>query len=132
VARAIKAGLVYGLLLFAAGFALGTLRELLMRAGMPRTPLVLAEIPVILAVAWFLARWSIGRFAVPPGMGARLVTGLAMLLLLRAGELGVGVLLMGHSLAAQLAADLSVGGLLEFLPQALAAAFPLLQQHVTR
>jgi hypothetical protein len=129
---AVRAGIVYFVALFALGFLLGTLREVALRAGWPRGPLVLAEIPVMLAFAWVSAGWCCRRFGVPLAIGHRIGMGLVMLVLLRLGELAVGTLLMGHTIRAQLAADISPAGLLEFLPQALTAAFPLLHRYVSR
>jgi hypothetical protein len=129
---AVRAGIAYFATLFALGFLLGSLREMATRAGWPRGPLVLAEIPVMLAFAWVAAGWCCRRFAVPLAVGHRIGMGLVMLVLLRLGELAVGTLLMGHTFRAQLAADISPAGLLESLPQALTAAFPLLHRTVSR
>lgn len=128
----VRAGATYFAALFALGFLLGSLRELAISQGLPRTPLVLAEIPLMLAFAWMASGWCCQRFGVPLAIGQRLGMGLVMLILLRLAETGVGVMLMGHSLKAQLASDLSLQGILEFLPQALCATFPLLQRHVSR
>jgi hypothetical protein len=57
--------------------------------------------------------------------------GLTMLLLLRLGELWVGVGLMGQTVARHVAELATARGLLEIAPQALTALFPLLRSRMT-
>jgi hypothetical protein len=123
----VLAGAAYFGLVFGLGFMLGTLRQLAMQLGAGRGPLVLLEIPLMLAFAWWAAGWCVRRCQVPHRRGARLLMGGVMWFLLRLGELGVGVGLMGQSLRDHFAAIATGRGLLELAPQVLAAFFPLLQ-----
>jgi hypothetical protein len=99
--RAARAGLLYFLVAFAAGFALGTARVLLVAPALGETAAVLLELPVMLAIAWVACR----RLAapVPATAAARLTMGVVALALLAGAEtlLGIG---LGRPLAAQLAA----------------------------
>ena len=83
--RTLKAGVLYFLLVFGAGFVLGTIRTLWV---VPRTGARMAELletPIMLAVTIFSARWIIHRFGVPQTPSARLgMGGLALLLMLMA------------------------------------------------
>ncbi|MGL4242248.1 MAG: hypothetical protein ACRCTI_14155 [Beijerinckiaceae bacterium] len=128
---ALRAGAGYFALVFGLGFLLGSLRHGLMGFGLSRGLLVALEVPVILAFAWWAAGWCAARFAVPTSASARLAMGLAMLVLLQAGEAAVGVLMMGMTWQGYLGRMQSAGGRIELLPQVVAAAFPLLSARLT-
>jgi hypothetical protein len=117
------AGVTYFGFVFGLGFVLGTLRQLAMQLGAARDLLVWLEIPVMLGFAWWAAGWCIRRFRVAPSRGARLIV-------LRLGELAVGVGLMRQSLQEHFAALGTSRGLLELMPQVLAASFPLLRARL--
>jgi hypothetical protein len=124
------AGVTYFGFVFGLGFVLGTLRQLAMQLGAARDLLVWLEIPVMLGFAWWAAGWCIRRFRVAPSRGARLIVGGVMWFLLRLGELAVGVGLMRQSLQEHFAALGTSRGLLELMPQVLAASFPLLRARL--
>jgi hypothetical protein len=130
---ALSAGVGYGLAVFAMGFILGTVRNVLMRlTGLERDLLVLIELPVILAFAWWVAGQLVVGFPVARTITARLIMGAVMLVLLRLGELWVGAALMGQSITSHVAGLFSLRGLVEFAPQALTALFPLLHRMLGR
>lgn len=56
--RSALAGLAYFTLVFAAGFALGTARVLVLLPGVGETTAVLLELPLILTVSWLPAGGS--------------------------------------------------------------------------
>ena len=56
-AGAIRAGLAYFVVVFAAGFALGTFGVFLLIPHLGETVAVLAELPVVLTISWFVCRW---------------------------------------------------------------------------
>ncbi len=124
---AFVAGALYFSLVFGLGFLLGTLRQALVALGLGRDLLVLAEIPVMLAFAWWAAGWSARRHAVPAALTARLVMGLTMFALLRLGEAAVGLFLLGLAPAQQAARLWTLRGGLEMVPQILTAFFPALR-----
>ena len=97
----LKAGTLYFLLVFAAGFLLGPIRELwaVPRFG-PRTA-ELMEMPIMLLAIIFSACWIMRRLAVPRRPLIRLSVGATALGLLLVAELGVVFWLRGLSLGAR-------------------------------
>ncbi len=126
MSRALQAGLVFFVLLFGLGFLLGSLRLLLVQHGFGRNLLVLIELPIMLAYAWWVTGWAVRRFAVPTARGARLIMGGVMFTLLRLSEMLLGAMLMGISTSAQLALIFTPMGALEISAQIACALFPLL------
>ena len=99
--KPITAGLVYFLLVFVAGFALGTLRVLFLVPVLSERYAELLEMPVMLGVIYFAARFVVHRFlASGGGTSARsaLLTGLFALVLLLGAEFGLVLYLRGISL----------------------------------
>ena len=127
MSSAVPAGLLYGLLIFALGFILGTARELWLAPLFGRDAVVLVEGPLILMAAWLLCWWIIRRLGAPARPGSRLAMGALALLLLLTGEALVAVLGFGRTLAAHFAAYATAKGVLELSPQIAFALFPLLQ-----
>jgi len=122
----VKAAVLYFLLVFAAGWVLGPLRELVLVPRFGRTVGLLAEAPLMLIAMVFAARWSVRRLAAPATLGARGAVGLIALVLLLAVEAasvrwvrGVGVTdyIAGHNLA---------DGVITLALFALFAAMPIL------
>ncbi len=92
---AAMAGLVYGLLAFAAGFAVGSLRVFWLAPWLGQGPAAIAELPVMLLISWALCRWLIARLGVDRGIKARAMMGLAGFLCLMALEFALAVLGFG-------------------------------------
>jgi hypothetical protein len=63
--RALKAGVVYFLLVFAVGWILGPIRELWAVPHFGRMAATLSEAVIMLIVMIVAARWVIRRFEVP-------------------------------------------------------------------
>ncbi len=123
--RAFRIGTAYFLAVFAAGFVLGVLRTwvLLPRVG----PLwaVLAELPVILGIAWLVCARILRRQPISPAEAVRM--GAVAFSLLMLGEACLSILVAGRSpaehlaLYGQLPHQLGLAGQLAF------AAFPRIQ-----
>jgi hypothetical protein len=128
---ALVAGILYFVLVFGLGFILGAVRQVLVGLGLARDLLVLAEIPVMLAFAWWAAGWCVRRLSVPAALAARLVMGLTMFALLRLGEAAVGLFLLDLTLSQQAARLWTLRGGLEMVPQILTAFFPALRARFT-
>jgi hypothetical protein len=94
--QALKAGALYFALAFGAGFALGTLRVLVLVPRLGARTAELVEAPVMLAVTILAARWIVRRLAVPPAWTRRL---------------GMGCIALGLLLAAEFTAVLGLRGL---------------------
>ncbi|WP_071672609.1 hypothetical protein [Nioella nitratireducens] len=84
---------------FAAGFCLGTVRVLVL---LPRTGAFWAEVievPFMLTLAYFIARWRIARHEVPARVAERLVMGGVAFVLLICAEIALSVFGFGRPLA---------------------------------
>lgn len=126
----LKSGFAYFLIAFAAGFALGTLRTLLIVPAIGETAAVALELPIMLTISWVACGWVLRRFALPPEPGVRLVMGVTALVLLLAAEAGVSVLLAGRSLAEHFALYREAPALLGLIGQVAFALFPVLRKNV--
>lgn len=130
--RTLTAGVAYFALVFAVGFALGTLRVLLAVPLIGETAAVVAELPIMLAISWLTNAALVRRLDVPPHLGARASMGLIALALLLAAEAAVSVLGFGRSLVEHVTAYRSPGAALGLAAQLLFAAFPCVQLATDR
>src|SRR5215217_3844120 len=82
----LKAGVLYFMLVFGAGFVLGPIRILYLvpRLGTRRAELM--EMPMMLAVVMFAARWVVRWLTLPPTPSKRLGVGCVALGLLLVAE----------------------------------------------
>ena len=126
---ALWAGAAYFGIVFALGFALGTVRVLAVARYLGEFGAVLIELPAMLAASWFACRWLVRACGVPPAFWPRAAMGAVAFALLIAAEFALGTLLFGRSLREQ-ALDFGeparVAGL---AAQILFAAFPLLARR---
>lgn len=122
-----KAGLVYFAIVYAAGFALGTVRVLVVAPALGDFAAMLVELPIMLAASWFACGFVLRRCAVPQAARATMAaTSLALLLL---AELGTGVFAFGQTPEAAVARMFAPGNWLGLAGQLLFVAFPLLRQR---
>ena len=84
--RSIRAGLVYFAIVFAAGFALGTLRVFVVAPAFGELAAVLVELPIILAASWFACEFVLHRCAIGPDFEERAMMGLVAFGVLMAAE----------------------------------------------
>lgn len=126
MAAAIRAGVLCFALVFAAGFVLGTLRVLVVAPAIGETAAVLAELPVILLIAWRLCRRLAARERVPAEPLPRAVMGGLAFVLLIGAEAALGAVL-GRPLAAQAAALATPAGLAGLAGQIAFGLMPLAQ-----
>lgn len=118
------AALAYFAAVFAAGFALGTLRVLLLAPVLGEVAAVLAELPVMLAVSFLAARWAAGRFAVPARLLPRLAMGAVAFLLLISAEVALGLWAFGRGLDEIAAGMAAPAGLIGLAGQAVFGLMP--------
>jgi hypothetical protein len=71
----LKAGVLYFLLVFAAGFELGTVRTLWVVPKLGVRTAELMEAPIMFGVSILAARWVVRRVRVPPRWSRRLAMG---------------------------------------------------------
>ena len=87
--RALKAGLIYFLLVFAVGWILGPIRELWAVPYVGRVAATLSEATILLIAMTVAARWVIRRFEVPQTLSDTLSIGLIAIGLLFPAEIAV-------------------------------------------
>jgi hypothetical protein len=124
--RIIKAGAVYFLLLFALGWVLGPVRELVLAPRVGRAVALLVEAPVMIAAMALAARWVVRRFAFAPDPIPRAGIGATALVLLLAFELAGVRWVRELSLAEYLATFDWIGGAVTVATFLLFAAMPAL------
>jgi hypothetical protein len=123
--RALTAGTVYFLILFALGFVLGTLRVTVVVPCLGAFAATMAEVPVMLVAAYFTCRWMIRHWNVPPTLSIRLTMMAWFLLLLFLFETLLGTMLFGRTLNTQVAALVTPAGMLGLSAQMIAAFLPV-------
>lgn len=123
---AIRAGVAYFAVVFAAGFVLGTVRTLFLAPRIGALAAVLVELPLMLAVAWLVCRWMVRRLAVGDAWSGRLLMGIVAFVLLLAAELALSLLLFGGTVTGFLAALGTPAGAAGLAGQVAFAALPLL------
>lgn len=129
---AAKAGVVYFLIVFAAGFALGTLRVLVVIPRLGELAAVALELPAMLAASWFAAAWVTRSFAVPARRGPRLTMGAVAFAVLMLAEFALAVFAFGRTPSAYAETFRTASGLLGLSGQILFALCPVLQISGTR
>jgi hypothetical protein len=127
---ALRAGLVYFAVVFAAGFLLGTLRVLALVPRVGEELAVVIELPFMLLVSWIACKRLVTRFSVPGGVAARATMGASAFGLLMLAELGVSVLGFGRSIAESFESYQTSSALIGLLGQVAFAAFPIVQSRI--
>lgn len=125
MSQTLIAGVWYFVIVFAIGFALGTLRTLFLVPRLGETIAVLIEIPIMVAASYFVALWLVDRFLVPAQVDARMTMGLIAFVLLMLAELTLSTTLMGRSLSEHFEHYRTMGGLLGLGGQILFALMPV-------
>ena len=119
---------VYFGIVFAAGFALGTLRTLVLAPRFGALWAVLLELPVMLVISWWACGRVVTRFEVPPRFGSRAAMGAIAFAFLMLAELALSVSLFGRS-TSEYAADLMTPhGLVGLGGQVAFALIPLVRR----
>ena len=91
----LKAGALYFVLVFGAGFVLGIIRILWIVPSFGTRTAELMEMPIMLVVTILAARWVARHLAIPPAPSKRLAVGFVALGLLLAAEFTVVLWLRG-------------------------------------
>jgi hypothetical protein len=123
--RIVKAGALYFACVFGAGFAFGSVRVPLLVPRLGVRTAELLEMPLMLGVIVFAARWVVRRFELPPTPAARLGTGLLALALALAAEFAFAAWLQGQSVAGYIASRDPVSGTVYAAMLLVFAAMPL-------
>ena len=130
MAAAIRAGLLYFLGVFAIGFALGTLRTLVLVPRFGALAAVAMELPLMLLASWWVCGAVLRRIRLPPERLLRLTMGVTAFLLLMGAELALAVWGFGQSLAAYRAGFAASAAQLGLAGQLVFALLPLVRRRV--
>ena len=123
---AVLGGIAYFAAVFAAGVLLGALRVGFLEPALGAVLATVAELPVMLGIAWWLAGRLCPRFGVPT-LPARVVMGELAFALLIAAELALAALAFGMTPAAVVAHWATPAGALGLAGQVAFGAFPVLR-----
>jgi hypothetical protein len=124
--QTLKAGVLYFVLVFGAGFVLGPIRILWV---VPRFGVRMAELmeaPIMLVVTISAARWIVRCLAVPAGASTRLGMGGIALALLLTAEFTLVLWLRGLSIRDYLASRDPVSGTVYYVMLGVFTIMPLL------
>jgi hypothetical protein len=124
--RALKAGIVYFLLVFAVGWILGPIRELWAVPRFGRMAAISVEAVIMLIAMTVAARWVIRRFSVCQRFGSTISVGLVALGILAPAEIAGVVWVRGLSLHEYLGSFATPPALVSLLMFVLFAATPTL------
>jgi hypothetical protein len=123
--RILAAGTAYAGLVFVAGFALGSIREILVRPYFGASASRLAELPLMIGISYLAARFVTRRME-PGDRDFWLRVGCLAFALLIMAELMLGHVLFRMSIGAIVADLFTLTGGLSFLAQSLMIIFPAL------
>jgi len=121
----LRAGALYFLLVFGAGFVPGPIRILWIVPRVGTRTAELMEAPIMLVVIAFAARWLVCRPGVPPGKASRLGVGLVALGFLLTAEFTLVRWLRGLTPSAYLAERDPVAGAVYVVLLGVFAIMPL-------
>jgi hypothetical protein len=121
----IKAGAVYFAAVFAAGFAMGVIRVLLVIPRVGETVAVCLELPLMLAASWIVCRRVWKRFPdADPARAGAWAFGLLML-----AELSLSIIIAGRSVEEHFATYRTVHAMLGLVGQIGFAVIPWIQKQ---
>lgn len=122
----LKSAGLYLVLVFGAGFVLGTIRVLLLVPRFGERLAELMEVPLMMVVIVFAAKWVLQRFAVPPAVAIRLAVGLVALTLIVLLEFTLVLRVRGLTLAEYFRGRDPVSGTVYYLMLVVFALMPVL------
>jgi hypothetical protein len=129
IRAAITAGCAYFLIVFAAGFALGTMRIFFLAPKFGETSSVLFELPIMLLISWFACQWIVSRWQLSPGIGIRLVMGSSAFAILMVAEVSVSTFGLGRTFQQNIGSYGQLHNQLGLAGQIMFALFPVVQRR---
>lgn len=123
--EALKAGVLYFALVFAAGFVLGTVRTLWLVPRLGVRTAELMEAPIMLGVSILAARWAVQHVGIPPMWPRRLAIGCIALGLMLLAEFSVVLWIRGMTIRGYFEARDPVSGAVYFLTLGAFAVMPI-------
>jgi hypothetical protein len=125
----IRAGAIYFVIVFVAGFILGTLRELVLVPIAGRTFGVLIELAIMVTISWIVCGRIVRRLRIASDRNGRIVMGASAFVLLILAEFGFTNLFLGWSAGEFFGGFRSLDGALGLLAQIVFGAIPFLQMR---
>lgn len=125
----LKAGAAYFALVFAAGFALGTVRVLVLVPRLGTLTAVILELPLMLGISWLVCGWVITRYEVSSSSAARLSMGALAFGLLILAEIVLSVVAFDRSMPEYIDHLGTPHGLLGLIGQLAFALMPLIRRR---
>lgn len=126
IVTVLKAGVLYFVLVFGAGFVLGPVRILWAVPFFGARMAELMETPIMLVIMIASARWLVRRLAVPSTTSSRLGMGCVALGLLLVAEFTIVLWLRGMSVSEYFASRDPVSGTVYYATLIVFAAMPLI------
>jgi ABC-type uncharacterized transport system permease subunit len=123
--RTIRAGAAYFAIVFAVGFALGTVRTLFIAPRLGEQLAVVIELPLMLGASWLACGWAVRRWQVAAAARPRLTMGAVAFALLMIAEVTLSLTAFDLSLADYLRNLLTPHGLTGLAGQVIFALMPL-------
>lgn len=123
--RSLKAGVLYFVLVFGAGFVLGPIRILWLVPRLGERVAELVELPIMLVVIVMSARWVVRRFWLPVAVSSRLTMGGLALALVLLAEFTVVLWLRGLTLSEYFANRDPISGTAYYASLVVFAVMPL-------
>jgi hypothetical protein len=127
--RALKAGIIYFLLVFLVGWILGPIRELWVVPHLGHMAAMLSETVIMLDAMMVAAPWVIRWFEVPQTLSDTLSIGLIAIGLLFPAEIAGVVWVRGLSLREYLASFVTGPGVVSLLMFLVFGAMPILARY---
>ena len=125
--RSGKAGAAYGIIVFLTGFALGTLRILVIAPLLGAATALVLEVSMILVVSWFVSRWCATGFRIPREMRPRLTMAAVAFAVVVAADWGTAVFAFQEKTTQFLESYVTIAGLIGLCAQIAFACFPVFQ-----
>ena len=126
MARALKAGIAYFVVVFAFAFAMGTLRVLVLVPRLGELTAVLIEVPLVVAVSWWVCTRAVARWQVGNAKRDRLLMGAYAFGLLIAVEWTLSVTAFGRTSAQFVQSMFTPAGVIGLAGQVVFGLMPLL------
>ncbi|MBY0508814.1 MAG: hypothetical protein K2P94_01560 [Rhodospirillaceae bacterium] len=118
---------MYFVIVFGAGFLLGTARIFALAPRIGENLAVMLELPFMLAISWFASKHLIRQFKVVAVLQPRLVMGGLAFGLLMIGEFGVSAVGFGRTFSDYLASYANMSAILGLVGQLVFGLFPAMQ-----
>ena len=125
---AVKAGIIYSLLVFLVAAMLGSIRQTLLVPWFGTVTAVMIELPIVLAIAWNVCGIVLKNIPVDAAVGPRLIMGATALACVLLEEMALATLAFGQSFATFAGQYLTLPGLMGLAGQVVFALIPLVRR----